>query len=156
MFVKKTDILILVDKMNNKFWKMDDYLKTDEKAKKYYKMFRLSFNSIIMMHLINAAGFLIIIFLTKFQQLVFQCYVPKFISIYGLTIQQLATCMMTILFPVMAMDVTFLSILRLTQIQFRILNSKMSKLFDNNEERDDVTTSQNIRTCIKQHQFLLW
>lgn len=148
MFLTKQRLLKLIKAQEK--WNHDEYT-DDQKIQKYYKVIKLTFFFILGMHMINVVGFDVI----GDGTLPIECYIPNWLNFYTLLIIQHITAFQSIVFPVVTMDIIFMSILRLTQIQFRRLNLEMRKMFDEHGGVKKNIISERLRTCIRKHNDLL-
>lgn len=115
-----------------------------------------TYRFILAMHITNALGFLAGALLTPKDSLPFECYRPEWLDCSLMNAFQNLVSVHTILIPVVSTDLIFMSVLRLTKIQFRLLCFEIEKLFDG---VDNVPTEDNtlkkLKDCVVQHNFLL-
>ncbi|KAG5885622.1 hypothetical protein JTB14_006168 [Gonioctena quinquepunctata] len=156
MFMKKGKVQKLLNQMKKEFWNIDDYQNksTLSKVREVLKITKKTHDFIITLHVTNSLGFLIGPFLTREVILPFECFRPEWLGYYPLLFYENLTSAVSILSPVLGMDVFFMSIIRLTQIQWVLLNREILTIFDMKEAKKEVIETK-IRRCVNHHNFLL-
>nr|ALR72580.1 odorant receptor OR37 [Colaphellus bowringi] len=163
MFVKKNSVQTLLAQMEKHFWPMNNYKYSyiHNGILNICKTIRNTTNFIWFMHFCNAMGFLVGPLITKDPVLPFECYRPEWMGYYTLLLFEDVTSIITILCPVLAMDVFFVTIIKLTQIQWKMLNSEIQSMFDlspsgkiSREDEENIMVMK-IKKCVVHHNFLL-
>nr|XP_023023947.1 uncharacterized protein LOC111512084 [Leptinotarsa decemlineata] len=135
------------------FSTIDDFESSLYKSEftKVNKVIKNTFVFTVILHCYTAGAFLVPPIFAEGNTLPFDCYVPSWLGYYWVLIYQELVSMNTIMLPVLAMDYFFMTTVRLTQVQFKILNEKVKRIFNN--DGNDIDT--NIKECVKYHNFLL-
>ncbi|CAG9817042.1 unnamed protein product [Phaedon cochleariae] len=124
-----------------------------------YRTIKNTCRLLMMMHCSNAAGFLVAAMISSDNILPIECYRPEWIGYSFLLLYQEGVALLTILIPVMAMDFFFMATLRLTEIQFRLLNREIKNMFkiteDVPKELFSIIVEDKLKRCVERHNFLL-
>ncbi|KAG5898285.1 hypothetical protein JTB14_008628 [Gonioctena quinquepunctata] len=89
------------------------------------------------------------------NSLPFPCYRPNWIPVKYLAIYQGLIAPQTVL-SLLGSDMLFLGLVKLTQIQFKLLNQEMKTIFDEiNDDDFEEVTKRRLSRCIRHHLFLL-
>ncbi|KAG5877777.1 hypothetical protein JTB14_003174 [Gonioctena quinquepunctata] len=161
MFAKKAEIMKLL-KETKFFWGERDlgrYPEILHQMKKDQKAIQNIARFMQVMNFFTSSGFLVEALFTTEEILPARCYRPEWLNYYILLFCQEFICLLTVLLPISAMDFIFMTTVRLTRIQFRILNREMEQIFDGVKEEDTREKKRifdrRIKRCVDHHDFLL-
>ncbi|XP_023019277.1 odorant receptor 22a [Leptinotarsa decemlineata] len=160
MFFKKKNTRELLTKMLENFWNSDDFKQSSiqKEVSEVHKSIKYTNNFIFGLHFFNAVGFLTGPLLTTDPILPFDCFRPQWAGYYGLLIYEDITAIISILFPILSVDLFFMGLMRLTQIQWKLLNHELYHTFDHIHMKDDSVQEKiklKIKKCVCHHEFLI-
>nr|ALR72571.1 odorant receptor OR28 [Colaphellus bowringi] len=146
LYMKRAEILDLLRRTKEHFWQIKDDREDVKRSYKLAKLLKnLFFNSVVLF-IISAIVKPIII---GGNTLTYKCHKPELIPRWLFLIFQDAMCV-AILFTLSCTDVLILTLLILTQIQFRMLNEKIQTIHDN-----EVDFHDRLKECVDHQNFLM-
>lgn len=152
LFVRRNEIWKLLELQ--KEWILPK-IELDYKIRRIYLTVKLTFLSIGPLHCLNAIA---IEFVNRSDSFPFDFIRPRWMNEPCFLLVWHVLAIQSVTLPIMAMDILFMTILRLTQIQFRQLHIEMRKMFDNDtneKKRKAIKCEEKLRLCIIQHKTLL-
>ncbi|KAJ8967750.1 hypothetical protein NQ314_002629 [Rhamnusium bicolor] len=159
LFYKRSNIHDLLTRMKNQFWKIEDI--EDEELKSSHmhtlKSLKDRFHLFNILCIITTFSFTCRTFILDGDFLAFDSYRPEWISFYLLLLYESLVFVVGIYFPVLGTDMFMMSLLTLTQAQFKLLNHEIKKIFNaqTKMEEDMEIVNKRIRKYVDQHNFLL-
>nr|CAH7750340.1 unnamed protein product [Callosobruchus chinensis] len=155
MFLKKREIVDLLETMHANFWTIDTI--ADSKIRKVYVRYHniLKYKCLfyISIYLSTVVSFFVGPILSEGEVLSYECYRPAWISYYQLLCLVNISGMFSTLFTIIPVDMLFMSIITFTTVQFVLLNAELQKVIQDDIEGKDV--DKRLRRCIRHHCFLL-
>lgn len=144
--------------MEDRFWKLEDIvLSASEKDyfQQSYKKMRIAFHMLIFFCSLNSGCACFQTFFLEDDILAFICYQPEWMSFYTLWFVQALVMVFSIIVPIVCLDVSLMTLLTLTQIQFKLLNKEVENIFNDSVTFWGKNTEWRIRRVIRHHVFLL-
>ncbi|CAH1992416.1 unnamed protein product [Acanthoscelides obtectus] len=108
----------------------------------------------VCLYLMTLISFFLIPLVSEGQALSFELYRPQFIPYYYQLLLNNMCGVLNTLFTILPTDMLFLCSITLTEIQFRLLGSQISQLFQKSGELD-FEARKELSRCIRHHGFLL-
>lgn len=151
--MNRSKVRYLIHKLRDNFWRIED-VKNDAQRSKYEASLR----------------FLKIIFFTHFGMCVihtiifgsrpvvsgnysFDLYVPDWIPKYVMLPYQLTIFPIGLFPSIVGLDLFILNLIILIQVQFKMLNDEVKKIFEVSSSDYDVVS--RIKKCVDHHNFLI-
>nr|CAI5866181.1 unnamed protein product [Callosobruchus analis] len=150
-------VIHLIRRMETDFWSPDDIPLSKEEKQFFadtHQRLKTAFKMLILFCSLNSGCACFQTFFLPENVLAFVCYEPETINFWYIWTLQAFVMVFSIVVPIVSLDVMLMTILVLTELQFKLLNKEVETLFD-----VDANTGENvdkrIERVIRQHNFLL-
>nr|CAI5866180.1 unnamed protein product [Callosobruchus analis] len=157
LYFNKSTLAILIRRMETDFWSPDDIPLSKEEKQFFadtHQRLKTAFKMLILFCSLNSGCACFQTFFLPENVLAFVCYEPETINFWYIWTLQAFVMVFSIVVPIVSLDVMLMTILVLTELQFKLLNKEVETLFD-----VDANTGENvdkrIERVIRQHNFLL-
>lgn len=162
LFIERSNMLELLRMMKINFWKVEDV--TDEQEKLSYDLIYhravQRFKIITTLSVTSAVFFYLGRFFSDWRpiadNLPFESYMAPGVPYYILFCFE-ALVGFRLVLPILALDVLMLSIMTLTEVQFKMLNKRLRSIFDFDDgvRNKCQIIHDRIRRCYDHHSFLM-
>nr|CAI5851798.1 unnamed protein product [Callosobruchus analis] len=123
-----------------------------EYTKKYHNRLKLAYRLFVISCIFNTSGFCYQTFFFEEDILVIQCWKPDWMPFYPFWLFQVLVMYFGVMLPIICLDTLIMTLLVLTQIQFRLLGEELQNIFLSTNIQQ---SKKNLAKVVKFHEFLL-
>lgn len=157
MFFKRKKLLKLLDSLHSESWSADSF-EDNEEFVSSLKSLKLTYQLYVVLTATCSSSFYLERYVTDGRKLAFNLpfftYWPQFVPFHVLLAYEVLVGYALVI-PIFSMDVLMLTILSLTDVQFRLLNRECTNMFSRSEKMETGLTVEKIRRCNEHLSFLL-
>ncbi|VEN51166.1 unnamed protein product, partial [Callosobruchus maculatus] len=151
----KSKIRELLELAANSFWSPDTIKLSPEVmeyAKRYHYRLKWVYRLFFVSCIFNTLEFCYRTFFVDEDILVIQYWKPDWMPFYPFWLFQVLVMNFGVMFPIICLDTLIMTILVLTQIQFKLLSDELENLFSSKNTRQ---SKENLAKVVKYHDFLI-
>nr|CAI5851799.1 unnamed protein product [Callosobruchus analis] len=155
LYFNKAKIGDLLKISASSFWSLDRIKlapETMEYTKKYHNRLKLAYRLFVISCIFNTSGFCYQTFFFEEDILVIQCWKPDWMPFYPFWLFQVLVMYFGVMLPIICLDTLIMTLLVLTQIQFRLLGEELQNIFLSTNIQQ---SKKNLAKVVKFHEFLL-
>lgn len=154
LFYKRAQISNVLSQISEKFWTLDDVMQTKREEDYYlstYKRLKWIVYSFFSTSILACAILIFLPIAFENKQLPLKCYKPPFVGFYELFFLQTLTLVSGTL-SYSSVVTLIMTVTKLTQLQFRLLNRQIQNAFAKNRQQDLRIL---LKYVVEHHNFLL-
>lgn len=156
IFLAKNEIMQILDSITTNFWNLE-HLKKQKSINIYVSLHRRLKNKchvLLTFYVGTIFAFYLGPFFSEGDVLIYECYRPPWMPYYCIMALMDTIGTLSTLLAMIPVDIFFMSLASLAQIQFKLLNEELESLFENFDDEGEAVRVK-IKTCINHHSFLL-
>lgn len=155
LFLKRRQLADILTKMYRQFWRTDTVklsVKEELFFRSTYRRLKWISNTFYILGVILTFAFFVAPVLWEKETLPLKCYRPSFVSFEALFVVEVISMVFGTLLPAVSLQILIMTLAKLTELQFRLLNKHIEATLSLHFQEDLLT---RVKSIVDHHNFLM-